>query len=151
MKFIKKHKVALILATILLILVCIFAYWFLKMLFPSGDSYGDRLDGIEEVAISTTTTEEIKNLIKANENVVEVTYDLIGKIITISVEVIDGTDLATIKTLTSESLLSALSTEEIAYYDLQIIITNENSELTNYPSIGYKHNTNDTFSWTNNG
>ncbi len=148
MEFIKKHKVTIIILTILLIAVIIFGIWFYNILFPHGDAYGNRLDGIENVEITQDKYNAISSKIKEITNVVEVVNDIKGKVITFTVDIIEGGDINLVCDHTVNTLNELLTEEEKAFYDLQIIVSQTNEDAI--PVIGYKQNASDAFVWTNN-
>lgn len=150
MDFIKKYKYYIVGVVIVLVLLLAF-YGIAKLLLPnsSSDLYGNRLDGIEEVKISNDTINKIKEEISANEAVSSVTYHLSGRIVNVTVDVKDGTDLVT-ATGFADKVLMNLSDEQKAYYDVQVFLTcKENAESEQYPYIGYKHKTSVGFKWNN--
>jgi len=130
------------------LLVFLFGWIAYNFIMPSSGkpAYGNRLDGIEEVAI---TSKEESSIIKDLENEKVVTNAKIhmsGKIINVLVEVKKGTKTATAKNL-HKHITSNLTDEQKKFYDIQIFITNENDEAKGYPLIGYKSATASNFTF----
>lgn len=147
MEFIKKHKVLLIVLTIILLLA-ITAFLLLKnfMVDNSKDEYGNRLDGIQNVQISDANTSKMKEEIKVLEEVSNISYRLQGRLIYIELTLKDGVVIDTAKEIAAKTL-DYFSAEEKAYYDIQVVLNNENKEMQGYPKIGYKHKTTETLVW----
>lgn len=127
------------------IVFCIFLGLFLLawilygMVMPKTGSpvYGNRLDGIEKVELKEKDTNEIVTDLESKDIVNSASVHISGKIINILVEVKEGTKVASAKELRTVAIKS-LSEEELAFYDIQIFITNEKSDAKGYPLIGYK-------------
>ena len=147
MEFIKKHKVLFIVLTIILLLVIV-VFCLLKnfTVDNSKDEYGNRLDGIENVQISDTNVSKMKEEIKSLEEVSKISYRLQGRLIYIELTLKDGVVIDTAKEIATKTL-EYFSEEEKKYYDIQVILNNENKELEGYPKIGYKHKTSETLVW----
>lgn len=144
--FISKNKLVIILI-IVLIAVAIVGFISMKaFLYPDDETlvYGDRLDGIEEVAITDEKINEVISKIKENENVIEANINIQGKIINISIKSTNEENTIEVMEELSSSLLENFSKEEIAFYDFQFFIKNEDA---NYNLIGYKSKISETISW----
>ena len=78
MKFIKKHKVGLIVLFVCLILIVLLFFGIKNAFFSNIDEskYGNRLDGIEKYPIEDSLISEIKDMLMETEDVNKVTYDL---------------------------------------------------------------------------
>ena len=148
LNFIKRNKLLTVLI-ILVFLVIIFGVVALKVLiFPNyaTDKYGDRLNGIENVQLSDTKFDEIKNTDTVEGfNVDKV--ELSGKIVNIYVNVTGDIDKGVSKE-NANKLLSNFNDEELKYYDIQIFIIGE-SEI--YPMIGYKNKISEGLRWNYEG
>ena len=99
--------------------------------------YGDRLDGIEEVEITSDEKAEIVSNLKDSGVVSSAKTDIKGKIVNVIVEVKSGTTVTKAKKLSS-LVTKALSEDQLSFYDIQIFITSQNEKSKNYPIIGYK-------------
>lgn len=147
MKFIKNHKILSML--ILIIVIVIICGVTLLMLLLSGwgsNDYGNRLDGIEEVAITDADSKELTTLLGELENVNKVTYHLQGKIVNIFFTVNDVLTLDNAKAYANK-ILESFSEDQINYYDFQVIFDSENEESATYPIIGYKNKITAEFVW----
>ena len=145
----KKYNiiVSIVIFAIVFALGCIFlAVWF----GGHGDKYGDRLNGIEEVEISKNKLNDIASKIKEKEFVKKVDSNIQGRIINILVTVEEKANVNNAKGVSS-IVIDTLSEKELSFYDIQLFLLEENSsEDSNYPYIGYKHKSVDTFTWSNN-
>ena len=148
MKYIKKNKLTVFIIIIFATMVIVGGYLY-NMLFASdrGGIYGNRLDGIKEVEITTKQYKEIKKKLKANENVLEVSTDLKGKIVNIIITVKDEVDKDGAKTIAASSL-EVFNAEQLKYYDVQIFVKKDNAELNDFPIIGYKQNGKEGLTWS---
>ena len=145
MKFMKRHKVVLIMSLLLIIVVlCLFIA---KSFFLSNDSkaiYGSRLEGIEKVKITNDTEEKVKEVLQDTASKVEVR--LAGRIIYIDVVVKDDISLEVAKD-SGNKTLECFTDVEKSYYDIQVMMKS-NTNTAQFPIIGYKHHTRSGFSWT---
>lgn len=151
MKFIKKHKIGLIVTGVILVLL-ILMFFGIKNAFFSNISesvYGNRLDGIENYPIEDAVISEIETTIKDTGNVNSFKYQLKGRLMNFIIEVNADVDLTTSRSF-ADKIAEKLSDDIKGFYDIQVylICTDKESEL--YPSIGYKHKTSVGFKWNNN-
>lgn len=100
--------------------------------------YGNRLDGIEEVEVTSGQTEELVKELKDKDYVVSASTHVSGRIINVLVETKKGTKPYTAKSLRTV-VLKAFEKDQIDFYDIQLFITNENDKTKDYPIIGYKN------------
>lgn len=137
LKELKENKYTTIVFFIFLGLFII-AWFAYGMIMPSSGSpvYGNRLDGIEKVELTDNDINKIKSDLK-NDIVSSSTIHVSGKIINILVEVKEGTKINDAKKIASNAIKS-LDKDELAFYDVQVFITNEEKEAKGYPIIGYK-------------
>lgn len=145
MKFIEKNS-SIIVATIVVaaILAGVFA---VKNAFLPDESmaiYGTRLDGIKEVEITTNKKNKIEKQLREDASKIKVRIS--GRIINVYVKVNADTNLETAKSL-GDKVLNELSSKEKKYYDVQILIDNDEN-ASQFPIIGYKHHTKQNITWT---
>ena len=148
MEFIKKHKIALIVVGVCILLIILLFFAIKNTFFAniSSSKYGNRLDGIENYPIEDSLVTDIKNGLTENEIINSVSYDLEGRIINFIVQVKAETEISTAK----ESVLKILeyfNDDYKSFYDIQVFLTCEDGENTLYPTIGYKHKTSSEFKW----
>lgn len=148
--FYKNNRVYSIL--MIISIICIVAILIGVLLYFIGqtnkDKYGNRLDGIEKVLISSDKINGLENKIKESELVKEVTIDISGKLMYITISLNNGKhkDAEAI----AQSSLEILSDEEKAFYDIQYIIENlDKKEEENFPIMGYIKAGNSVIKWTN--
>lgn len=148
MKYIKKNKLTVFIIVIFVFVVMIGAYLY-NVLFGGENrgAYGNRLDGIEEVEITKEQYDNIKNKLKENKSVTNVTTELKGKIVNIIMTVADDVTKDVAKKIAVTSI-EELDDEQLKFYDIQIFVKKENEKLNDFPIIGYKQNGKDGFSWT---
>lgn len=146
MKFIKKNKTMVIIASICLVLLALMCFAIYRMFYPSNKSiYGDRLENAPE--IDNAVIEQIKNKIMETKFVEAVNYQTNVVTMKFFIAVKDGTKLKDAQKV-DEIILDGLSETVINFYDIQIYLTNENN--SDYPSIGYHSKKASAFSWIDN-
>ncbi|HHW68885.1 MAG TPA: hypothetical protein GX747_00905 [Tenericutes bacterium] len=149
MAFIKKHKLIIIFSTVFLILLISAFFGLFNLLYPnySKDKYGDRLKGNEEYKLEKDMMNKIIASLKESDNVLDIKYDMSGKIINFIITINPNLELDIAKSL-GNKLIELLDDKYETFYDIQLFLnTNEESEL--YPAIGYKHKDALSFSWSN--
>lgn len=148
MNYIKKNKLTVFIIVIFVLVVLLGGYLY-NLLFTSGKkgAYGNRLDGMKEVEITETQYNNIEKKLKENENVIEVTTELKGKIVNIIITVKDEVTKDAAKNIAAISL-NELKEDQLKFYDIQVFVKKNNEELNDFPIIGYKQNTWTGFSWT---
>lgn len=109
------------------------------MIMPSNsaEKYGNRLDGIDKVALTKSDLDNIEKDLEENNIVNSASVRISGRIINIIVEVKEGTKAANATSLSKDAIKN-LDKEELAFYDIQLFITNEKEDTKGYPLIGYK-------------
>lgn len=147
MNFIRKNKFVIIAIGIFLILVFVI-FQIANIFFPEGGEalYGDRLDGIEEVELTDKKLESIASSIEEDAAVKNAKVSVAGKIVEVIITVQDDTSTDTAKGLNTK-VLESLDDDEKKFYDIQIFLTKE-TDANDFPIIGYKHHSKDSFSWT---
>ena len=149
-KFISEHKKqCLIGGIIFLAIFFIIIIWLFIVPLFSNNKYGDRLDGIEDHKISSSTIDDIENTLKGNEQVSNVDYHNEGRILNFIITVSNDMSTDNAKKL-GDTILDKISDDDKKYYDIQILIDTE-EENDNYPIAGYKHRTEDNFVYGNEG
>ena len=150
MNYFKKNKWVLIPITIFVAIMVFAIVAILNLLIPnnSKDLYGNRLEGIENYAISNDTVDAIKQSILDTNLVKSVEFDLKGKLVNFIIVVNDDVDRVNATGL-SDKVLSGFDDNIKSFYDFQILINTE-GESEIFPIIGYKHISSLNFVWTNN-
>jgi hypothetical protein len=69
-----------------------------------------------------------------------------GRLIYIEFEVKENVTVDESKEIGAKAL-DYFDEDEKAYYDIQIIITNQKDDVEGYPLMGYKHKTRDEIVW----
>lgn len=148
MKWIKSHKTESVIIGIS-IMMLLFILIFLKIFFFSSgkDAYGDRLDGIENVKISSDKLDKIGVELKKNDSVTKTESHIEGKVINFLVTVKADAEIGAMKQNT-EVILDDFSKKEKEFYDIEVYLITE-GESTVYPTIGYKGKSSSTFTWIN--
>lgn len=149
MEFIRKNKFTIVAIGVFLIVVLLLVQ-IKNIFFPNEGSaiYGDRLEGIEEVKITTKKKTTIKESLENTDLATSAKVRVSGRIIEVTTTVNDEVSTDAAKEL-SNKVLESLNDSEKKYYDIQIFIS-KNSDSNEFPIIGYKHHNKDGFSWTKN-
>lgn len=151
MKFVKEHKVFLIMASVILILFIICFVILYKMFFSYGNNkYGNRLENVANLEISNYTVTKLETELKELEKVDSVTYGLNGKLIRVMFNIDPSLDKDTAKEY-GDKVLDYFTDEEKGNYDIQIyMIPTKEVEEKEYPIIGYKKASHEAITWSNN-
>ena len=130
----------------LLLIAVAFILYFVNQ--TNSDVYGNRLNGIESVAISKQHKEEIISFLEEQEIIEKATVNIKGKVIYINVylnkgKVADAQSIA-IKTL------EKLTEDEKNFYDINYTFVKQtaDSEDISFPIMGYKKSDKTIISWT---
>lgn len=144
-KKIAKNKVILILFLCFIILVITL---FVLLKDYNNDTkalYGDRLDGISEVKLTSSKLDKIDDAIKATQLASSSKAYVEGKILNVDIVIKKSVDRETAKGLSSV-VIENLEDDEKKFYDVQIFI--DKYDDASFPIIGYRHHNKENFSWT---
>lgn len=147
MKFIKKNKFTII-AIVCFLVIMLLVVQVKNIFFPNGGNalYGNRLDGIDEVKVSSGQSKKISNKLTENESVKAVKTLVNGKIINVIITVADEMSLEDAKGI-APLVLEELDDDQKKFFDVEVIIDKE-GESTQFPIIGYKHHSKEGFTFT---
>ena len=145
-KFWKKYRNTII-VIIVFIIIFLSVIKMIDFFIPNSGTpvYGNRLDGIVE--ISDEELEEIKNKIKEDETVTDVSTTISGKILNIKITVKDSASVSASKKIGNNALKN-IKEEILTQYDIQVYLIKTSKEENNFPIIGYKKNTLESLTWT---
>ena len=149
--FIAKHKGLSILIGLTIILFVILLIIFISLFINNGGgSYGNRLDGIEEVKIEDSRLKELSDTLKEKEEVKNAKVRIQGKIVYVVFEVTSETSIDTAKSI-ADSTLESFDDDELAFYDFSYLIkwtkiVDEKEEISAIE--GTKHHTKNTITWS---
>ncbi len=146
--FFKTHKKQCMIGGIaFLVIFFLIIIWLFIIPVFSNNKYGDRLDGIDKHKISSDTVNDIESSLKGNDKVKDVTYNNEGRILNFIITVSNDMSADDAKKL-GDTILDKISDDDKEYYDIQILIDTE-EDNDNYPIAGYKHKTEDNFTYGN--
>ena len=115
-----------------------------------GSKYGDRLDGIEAVAITDDKKNSVVEDIKQRKNVKDAKIEVSGKIIYIRIAFEAGADLDTSKSIAVKSL-EQFSEEEKKFYDVHFTLVSEKTDTNEgFTIMGAKNVNGTNLIWNNN-
>ena len=146
-KFIKNNKLTVI--TFIICVIFVIIVFAVKLTFFPDEAkaiYGDRLDGIEEVEITSKQQDNIISKLEEKAEVKKAEVDIKGRIINTIITVNDDVEVNSAKALTT-TITDTLEEDQRSYYDIQVFIKKDNDDAK-YPIIGYKHQDKDSFSWS---
>lgn len=149
-KFYKENRVFSILMLVALTSLIIIAVFFLLYFFKgqSSNKYGNRLDGINAVKITSKTLTEYKNKLTAEPGVEGAEANIQGKIVYVIIDISKESGAntgvnAALKTINN------FSEKELEYYDFNFIINKKDKdEAEIFPIMGYKKSTSASIIWT---
>lgn len=148
-EFMKKKSMWVIGILVAILFIAVVVVAVNIIFYPSGSGlYGDRLDGIENYAISDEKIEEVKSIASENKECKNISYTLQGKIMKFFIEVSSDTGITSAQRI-GDNIIDGFSETELGYYDVAIYVTStEKSEQ--YPMMGYKSKNESAISWTIN-
>lgn len=146
-KYMKDHIIVVIAVLLLLAVIC-FSFFIKQMFFSNSKNviYGNRLNGIDEVAVTSSEQKSMIEALEGDSSVSKVKYHLQGKIINVIITVNDDVGADTAKVLTGK-VLEFFNEDQKKFYDFQVMVKKENG-ANDFPIIGYKHSNKDGFSFT---
>lgn len=146
MNIIKKNKFTII-AVVLFTALVFCLYEAKELFFPNEGKaiYGDRLVG--KVDVSDEVYDNVESKVKENEKVTKVKARENGKLINISITVLDDTSIEDAKKLV-DNILEPFTDSQRGYYDFQVFINKESEAENNFPIIAYKHHNSSQFVWS---
>lgn len=146
-KFIKNNKLTVI--TFIICVIFVIIVFAVKLTFFPDEAkaiYGDRLEGIEKVEITSKEQDNIISKLEEKAEVKKAEVDIKGRILNVIITVNDDVELDVAKALTG-TITDTLEKDQTSYYDIQVFVKKDNDDAR-YPIIGYKHQDKDTFSWS---
>ena len=122
-------------------------FYLRQLFFPNEGKaiYGDRLVG--KVDVSDEIYDNVESKVKENEKVTKVKARENGKLINISITVLDDTSIEDAKKLV-DNILEPFTDSQRGYYDFQVFINKESEAENNFPIIAYKHHNSSQFVWS---
>lgn len=145
-----RHKLLTIICFLALIATIVMGYVFFNVFIGGNSKYGDRLDGIEEVTISSKDKKEIASTLEEKEEVTSASVRVQGKIIYINIVFTRATSLDKAKEI-AKSTLTSFDEDELKFYDIGYYLTQEeveNKEDIGFVALGTKNAKLDNISWT---
>lgn len=144
-KLFKKNKFTFFIIIFFLI-VFVLLFQVKGLFFPDGGkaNYGNRLDGLVQIKDDQLTT--LKDNIKTEARVKNVEASTSGRILNVIITVEKDVSLNDAKVI-GEKASATLTEEILASYDIQVFVKKDEEEENNFPIIGYKSNTDNTYSW----
>ena len=138
MKYFRKNKYTIFALIILVILVFI-GMQFKNILVPDEGkaAYGSRLSGIENHKLSDDFFKEIESKLKSDEKITDFSYKIHGKIINLIITVSDDVSINDAKAK-ANSVISMFNKNELSFYSLQVYIKKSDTNLNDFPIVGYK-------------
>lgn len=162
-KFYEENRVfsilMLVVVACIILIGCLGVGYVLKS--KNASVYGNRLDGIGDVKISTKMIENFKKQIFEMGKVSDVQINVHGKIVYFDITFNNETTVEEAKNV-AISCVSLFEEDYLNYYDLQFLMANdlfketknstaENEENTNpFPIMGYKKAETENISWSHN-
>lgn len=143
--FFLEHKKGLLIGggALFVIIIIFFVVFFIVPSF-GGDVYGNRLDGIKSHKISNSNINEIKETVKDNEGVKEITYNREGRILNFIITFEDGYNIDSAKNVANK-VIEKISEKNLKYYDVQIYL---DSKSNGFPTIGYHSKGSENILWS---
>lgn len=127
MGLISRHKILSVICFLAFAIVVILFYIFCSVFVGGSNVYGNRLDGIEKVELSSGDLKKVKESITASEFVDDAKVRVQGKIVYIDIIYKKEISVDSAKEIASKSL-EEFSKEELEFYDFEYILTTTDSD-----------------------
>ncbi len=109
--------------------------------------YGNRLDNIKTIEITQTNVNNLTNGLKDDKNVSDVKYELTGKIIKITITVVNDCSVKDAKKIGNKTL-EYFDDEQKSNYDIEVYLIKANDSDKSFPIDGHKHSSKSSISWS---
>lgn len=142
--------IIVIVVVLALAVMSLFGFIVYKNIFASVES--KRYEGVDEKVLTKDEINEVKDVFKDLEQLdsinvyIESNKNEKSKIIKIYITLSEDVDFDEMKKLCNSSI-EKISEDNLAFYDLEVFLSSKNEESEVYPQIGYKHVSNEEFSW----
>lgn len=131
---------------IILVLIIFIVLGILIYLNLFAGTKSNRLENSKNYKLTKTEIKEVKENLNELDNVDSVDIYTNNRIIKIYLILKEDLDMDLIEEISNESV-NKISKKNLKYYDVEIFIESLSKESEIYPIIGYKHKTNESFSW----
>lgn len=121
---IKRHKLLTIICSLAIILIIIMVVVLFSFFIGGNDKYGNRLEGIKKVEVTSKDKKSLSTTIKKNKEVTEATVRTQGKIIYINIKFKEDTKLDKAKEIAT-STLEEFDEKQLKFYDVGYFLTSE--------------------------
>lgn len=150
LNLILRHKLLTIICFLAFIVIIVLISIFFNMFVSGAGKYGTRLNGIEEVTISTKEKKEVVTFLKEKTDfVTDASVRTQGKIVYINITFTRQTSLDKAKAIATETL-ALFDEDEKSFYDYGYFLTQEeveNKEDKGYIITGTKNAKLESISW----
>ena len=149
---ISRHKVLAVICLVSIVFIIIMLYFFLSIFIGGNNKYGNRLDGISEVEISSDRINDLEEELGQKDEVSKASVRIQGKIIYIDIVFNNDVSIDKAKEIANGTLTN-FEDDEKSFYDFSYLLTqvgsdDENDEKNYFIVAGTKHSKADTISYT---
>lgn len=151
-RFYKEHRVFTILMAVAIVCTIIIATVLIQCFYVGNDTskYGNRLDGIETVALEEDQLNNIEGKIIENELVKSAKLMVTGKIVYITINFEPTVDLVQAESVAQKSL-ELFEEDKLSFYDFQFTLKNAGTESSaGFLISGAKNKNGHGLIWNNN-
>ena len=141
---IKRHKLLTIICSLAIILIVIMIVVLFSFFVGGNDKYGNRLDGIKKVELTSKDEKDITTSLKENSEVKTANVRTQGKIIYINIKFNKDTSLDKAKEIANKSL-EEIDEKQLKFYDIGYFLINEAED--GFTVTGTKNAKLDKISW----
>lgn len=147
--FYRQNRIFVILMGIVLTCLIIIAALLLVYFYNGNakDKYGNRLNDIKDVKITTSEKANILTEVKKDSTIKEADMNVFGKVVYFDLLFVSGTDLDIAKSK-SLIILDNFSNEELSLYEFQFLIKEDATD--GFLTSGARNNNSEIIVWNNN-
>ena len=151
-KFYKEHRIFTILMSIVIVCLILISTILVQCFYVGNGSnkYGDRLEGIDKVEISSSRQSDYEANLTNNQKVKSTELMITGRIIYVTIQYQENVDLVEAESIAQKSLES-FSDDEKAFYDFMFTLKeNSSSNKEGFIISGAKNKSSSKIVWNNN-
>lgn len=142
-----RHKLLSLVCFLAFVVIVILMYIFFSVFLGSNGKYGNRLEGIEKVKLTSKDFKKVEDWIKDTKTVESTSIRLVGRIIYVDIIFNKDADLSGAKGLAS-GVLNKFEDDEKEFYDFEFVLS-QNKE-NGFKTIGTKSPKIKDISWIKN-
>lgn len=141
MKKLNKKKM-IVLGTIILIVILLM----MVIISLTGTNSSKRLEGSSKHTLSSTEKSKVKEVVDSIGDVDSFSMKINNKIIRIHFTLKEDKKVDDVKSKCNE-IIKNIDKDNLEFYDVEVFVLSSSKDSEDYPIIGYKHKSQESFVW----